>query len=405
MPDMNPTPDQIAAVQANLTNMQDFNDYVFLYGSPKVTTAYLLLSEVDAEDPGVAICLNILESALNAIGGILGPAGSFVGTFFAGMINSWTTNTPPSLNTTFASLLTRLSATSLAVDDQVATINGDVADNWNTSFTFGGNTTAVSDLAAIAFPAKGTDDFQTLANAALFALDQAIWSTVLQANFIISLWQSVEDGAVQPFIIKSDDQTTPPITEIESYIAANPAFYYTYSWHVASGCGDSTGWAIQEYNLGTGVTVENANNLSLAACAYLFTDSADGVIINSLGLYPRETVFTGLGLRNTTWVIQNGGTSLTFAEVPATKKLSFGYLRAMKEGRTLGQLIAQEGREAVEQRVIEKAHADHVFARDLQHHPRHTLETFLGVKIPEVVDVHVTVETPRRFGLVIPMKK
>ena len=29
---MDPTPDQIAAVQTNLTNMSDFNDYVFLFG-------------------------------------------------------------------------------------------------------------------------------------------------------------------------------------------------------------------------------------------------------------------------------------------------------------------------------------------------------------------------------------
>ena len=357
------------------------------------------MSEVDAEDPGMEICLNILGAALNAIGGELGPIGTFAGGFLSGMINTWSTNAPPTLNATFASLLERLTATSLAVDTQLATISGDVTDNWDLSFTFGGSTVAVSDLATIAFPAKGTDDFQTMANTALFALDQSIWATVLQANFVITLWQEVVDGRVEPFIIASNDPLTPPTAEIEQYIATNPSFYYTYAWHVSEGkcSGDTTGWAITEYSVGTGVTALDANNLSGAACAYLFTDSAFGVIVNTAGLYSRETVFTGLQIRTATWQIQDGGEALP--------KLSFRYLRAMKEGRTLGLLIAREGREAVEKRIIDQVNIDRVFARKLKSHPRKTLEAFLDVRIPETVKVHVTIEDGRHFGIVIPRQR
>jgi len=84
-------------------------------------------------------------------------------------------------------------------------------------------------------------------------------------------------------------------------------------------------------------------------------------------------------------------------------KLSMSYLRAMKQGQTLGLLIEREGRDVIERRIIQKAHDDSIFANRLAMHPQQTLEEFLGVKIPEVVSVNVVVENPRTFGLIIPM--
>lgn len=46
--------------------------------------------------------------------------------------------------------------------------------------------------------------------------------------------------------------------------------------------------------------------------------------------------------------------------------------------------------------------SDPIFAHDLSMRPRQTLEEFLGVKIADVIDVVVTVEGSRSFGLVIP---
>ena len=90
------------------------------------------------------------------------------------------------------------------------------------------------------------------------------------------------------------------------------------------------------------------------ACKYLFIDSSDGVVINANGLFPRKTVFTGLGIKQTTYTVPG----------PAVAdKLSVSYLRAMREGRTLGLLIQREGREHVQKRIIEKAQQDSVFAR------------------------------------------
>jgi hypothetical protein len=139
--------------------------------------------------------------------------------------------------------------------------------------------------------------------------------------------------------------------------------------------------------------------MSTAACGYLFIDSTGGQVINTHGLFYRNDVFNNLGIRQTTQIVPYGGVAATDTQ------LSVGYLRAMKEGRTLGKLIEREGRASVQQRVIEKAHADSVFARNLAMRPRQTLETFLGVKIPDVVNVSVVVEDGRSFGLVVPAKK
>lgn len=386
-----PTPAQIAQVQMNLQNMQAFNDYVYNQGQSRVLNAYLRLSEQDSSDPGLTVGLNILEGAFWAIGSELGPIGNFAASFLSGMVSWWATNTPPSLNGAFASLVLRLQATSLAVDQQLATYHQAVAANWNTQFTYNGQTTTLSDFATGNFPPETDPSFETLAATALVALDRSIWTTIMTEKYVVTLWETSSGPT-----IFSGDQSDPPVSWDEMFIAHNPSYYNTWTWHQESGCGAQTGWLINEYNIGTGAGVFSDGGMSSDACAYLFIDSADGVVINADGLFARATVFTGLGIRQATYIVATGGGGPIGAEV------SVGYVRAMTEGRTLGQLIESEGREAVEQRVIERAQSDQVFAVDLAHRPRQTLEEFLGVRIPEVVSVGAVIESPRTFAIVVP---
>lgn len=389
-----PTPSQIQQVQTNLRNMQSFNDYVYDTGAvAKVLNAYLLLSEQDGSDPGLTIGLNILEGAFWAAGSEFGPAGNFAASFLSGMLSWWATNTPPNLNGTFSSMLTRLQATKIQVDQTLAGFYQDVAGNWNTQFTFNGQTSTLSDFATVNFPAETDPTFEKMATAAIFAMDQSIWTTILQAKFVVTLWESSGD---MPMSGSPDD---PPVSWDEMFIANNPAYYNTWGWHQKSGCGDTSGWIINEYNLGSGAGVFTDGSISNDACNYLFIDSADGVVINAAALFARAKVFTGIGIRQTTYYVPTGGGGAT------VEKLSTDYLRAMKTGQTLGLLIEREGREAVQQRVIAEAQKDSVFATNLKFRPRDTLERFLGVKIPDVVGISVIVETPRSFAIVVPMVK
>src|SRR5581483_5961214 len=124
------------------------------------------------------IGLNILEGAFWAVGSELGPIGNFLASFLSGMVSWWATNTPPNLNTTFANLLSRLSATSLQVDSQLATYYSDVAGNWNVQFTYNGQTQTLSNLATFNVPAETDPQFEQLAAAALFVLYQSASTTV-----------------------------------------------------------------------------------------------------------------------------------------------------------------------------------------------------------------------------------
>ncbi|HEY3741576.1 MAG TPA: hypothetical protein VGL53_17105 [Bryobacteraceae bacterium] len=389
-----PTQAQIAQVQANLTNMQALNDYIYNQGNSRVTNAYLLLSEQDSSDPGLTVGLNILEGAFWAVGSELGPIGNFLASFLSGMVSWWASNTPPSLNTTFASLLIRLQQTSLAVDTQLATYYQNVAANWDVQFTYNGQTQTLANLANITVPAETDPTFETLAGAAIFALDQQVWTTVMKANFVITLWELSSGPDIMP-----GNQNDPPVAWDEMFIGKNPAYYNTWTWHNKSGCGDMSGWNVLEYNIGTGAGVFSDGSMSDAGCNYLFIDSSDGVVINANGLFTRETVFSGLGINTTTRTVSVGGGG------DVGTQLSMSYLRAMKTGNTLGMLIDREGREAVQQRIIAKAQEDSVFAANLAMRPRQTISEFLNVQIPEVVSISAIVETPRTFAFIVPMKK
>ena len=386
-----PTSAQIQQVQTNLANMQALNDYVYNQGQSKVLNAYLLLSEQDGEDPGLAIGLDILEGALWAIGSLAGPIGNFAAAFMSGMISYWANEPPPSLNTTFASLLTRLQATSLAVDKQLAEYVQNTVADWDTSFTYDGTTSTLGDLSTASFPAETDPEFETLAAAALIALDQQIWTTVMKANFVVTLWELSSGNQPMP-----GTENDPPVSWDEMFIKQNPAYYNTWAWHTSSGCGDTNGWLVNEYNIGTGAGVFTDGSMSNDACAYLFIDSADGVVINKDGLFPRKTVFTGLGIKQTTHIVADSG----YPPEPLSKK----YLTAMKAGKTLTVLLQKEGRDAVEKKILDQAAADPIFRDNLAYRPRQTLEAFLGVAIPEAICLNVTVEKPNMFGLVIPQQ-
>lgn len=384
-----PTQAQVAQVQTNLKHLQKLNDYVYNQGQSKVTNAYLLLSETDSADPGMAVAVDIFRGAFMVLGKLL-PVGGGVATFMAGMVADWAKSTPPNLNATFASLLTRLQASSLAIDQQLATYHQDVAGNWGAQFTLDGQTTTLADLASVTIPPETNPQFTTLAEAALVALDQQVWKTVLVAHYVITRWTSSSGDTNL-----GGAQSSPPVQYDTQFIAAHPAYYNTFTWYQKQhACDDPSGWIVGEYNLGTGAGPFNDGSVSAAACAYLFVDSSDGVVINQAGLFARKTVFDDLGITQTTYTVD--------AAPMAAQALSRGYLRAMKSGKTIGRLVEQEGREAIQQRIVERAHEDPVFATSLRNRPRQTIESLLGVKIPETVTIRAVLETPRSFTVVVP---
>ncbi len=395
-----PSHEQVKKVQKNLKNMQALNDQIYNFGLAKYMNAFALLTEQDNDDLGLTIGLNVVEGAFWAVGSVAGPAGSFFASFLSGMLVYWATDPPASINTAFSQNVLRFQATTEAVDSQLAVYASDVDGHWNDSFTYNGTTYALSDLAGFDFPDETSTGWKPMLDAALVGVDRALWTALLVANYVVTTFYAQGDGTVNgaSLFTEDKDQNSPPVSWAQGFYASEPAFYATWYWYVpnSNDCCDPTCWAVTEYNIGTGVTMFSNNSLSNAACAYIFIDSTPGQTINANGLFKRQDVFTTLGITQKIYYVPVYGTGERAGDV------SVGFLRALKNKQTLGQLVAREGRAAVERRILERARADAFFAHDLRMRPRPTLEKFLGVKIPEVISVNVMQELPWSFGLVIP---
>jgi len=79
------------------------------------------------------------------------------------------------------------------------------------------------------------------------------------------------------------------------FYSVNPAYYNTWYYEAAKKSKNDAYWLTQS-NLGIGCSLTSDGSLSNSACDYLFIDAYDGVIINSLGLFNREFVFTSLNI-------------------------------------------------------------------------------------------------------------
>ena len=401
-----PAPEQIATVRTNLQRMQALNDNSYPQCLARISDAFDLLTEPDdSSNAGLTIVLNIVEGAFWAIGASVPKAytaiGNFGASFLSGMVSWWGQGSlPPSLNGQFVSLRDAYTAAYNALDSQLGGYSDNLKSSdpavvqkcWETTFTYNGKTTAVSDLAIQELPQeKDNTDFEVMASSIVTGFAQGLWTTLLDNNAWITKWLEAPQEK-----ISGDDPNSPPLSTIQAYIQQNPAYYYTWEWHPKKGKCDSSGWLITEYSLGKAIASEYHDNAFQAdVCAYLFADSTDGVPLNPGGLFPRKTVFTALKIRQ-----------LGYAPVystPAAMSVSSAYLQADQQGNTLPALVQREGRGPIEQRITQKAQQDPVFAHNLVARPRQTLEAFLGVKIPETVSLAPIIENPQRFGLVIPM--
>jgi hypothetical protein len=309
-----PTAAQIQQVIDNIHKIQHWNDYVYNEGNASLfSNAFGLLSYDDHSDLGLAIALSIMQGVCSAVGGLGGPAGNFVGSFLPGMLSYWATTPPLNLPATFGGLAVRLQKMSMAFDQQLAGYAADVPGNWNQAFTYGTTTATLSDLADFDFPAETDPAFFPLAQAGIFALDQWIWKSVLQAKFVVT--QFDDPGSFPNFNASEWD---PPISSAVAYYQKNPAYFVNWYWGPVNYSNQPPQppgsqpiifppyqWFFNAWNIGTGVDTGfnegipflSDGGMSVPACQYLFIDSTPGNTINGAGLFTRSEVFNNLGIR------------------------------------------------------------------------------------------------------------
>lgn len=397
-----PTPEQIKTVETNIGRMIAFNNHVYSFGHTKIEVAFKLLSRTDAADPGFTFGLNLIQSTFRGLGALGGPLGTFTASLLCGVVSDWAKDKPKDLTGTFVSLDQRFQKSVRELNLQLGILANDVPANWTKKFKFDNKEVTLADFAdpAKLFPTETfkPEEFKKLTDEALHGVDRAVWQEILATQFQVTHWTMSQQFKLH------GGPNDPPIEWVKGFIAKHPAYRKTWTYQAKRDCLGYDGWVMGEYSLGVAPGLVGSGAISDEAAKYLFIDSVPGVVINPEGVYKREEVFTGIGIPVRTKHVVTGGAFPAGAvdEETAPRQLSFGYLRAMKEGKTLTALVQAEGRDAVQARVIAAAHADPIFAYDLRMRPRQTLEEFLGVKIADVIEVIVIVEGSGTFGLVIP---
>ncbi|GAA3604812.1 hypothetical protein GCM10022236_03340 [Microlunatus ginsengisoli] len=283
-----PTQAQIAIVQNNLSNLRNFNDYVYNHTDTKLDEALDAL-EQPSQDPGVGAVLALFQATI-AVGATFMPleeAGAFLGTFVNGLLASWITSPPSSLGGNLLSWINRYEKTSISFDQQLATYAQNVPAYWSTSFTVNGQTSVLSDLAFTEIPNQDDDpSFYDMVNASILATQQAMWKQILPVGFVaLELSDLFVDG----------DLDHPPISWAQKYYQQHPNAYVSWVWSKDIFHFDE--WRIYNYLLVASPGGMFSPQLSSDACDMLFIDSTPGTTINADGLYLRNTVFAGLGIK------------------------------------------------------------------------------------------------------------
>jgi hypothetical protein len=178
-----PTPEQIAQVQSNLANLQQFNDWIHDDGQDKIANAFDLLTEPDS-DPGMEVVLALFRAVVAGIGSVIGPIGTAAGNLLGSLVTDFGVHTPPNLNGTFGSYIERFNATWRALDLVLAEYRSDVVTHWDTGLTIPGTNQEITlgSLCVGNFPPETDPDFIRAGDAAGVALDRNLWLTMLKAG-------------------------------------------------------------------------------------------------------------------------------------------------------------------------------------------------------------------------------
>ena len=304
-----PSHDEIEKVKNNINKIISFNKDVLNQANMKLENAFVLLSQSDNQDLGLQIGINLMGGCFWALGSLLGPLGSIPANLLSGLVSNYATSTPPSLNSIFSSIITRLQSTINQVNEDLAVYYQDPVLNWDK--TFGGSFKTpfgsynangkIGDLASMDFPDQTDPKYYDILKGCVLALDQTMWQLLLQ-RFVVTHY--IESRPVL-WNLPCD-----PNQEDNNFLPRNKSYFNTWEYHEDKDCyGNLVKYYDREqYNLGTGAGTWSDGALNDSACNYLFINYASDVA-NPDGLFERVFVFTNLGIPTANKYLNNGATS------------------------------------------------------------------------------------------------
>ncbi len=390
-----PNTDEINKVKLNVNNMMDWVNHLHDYLQDVINEVYDKVTESPVYDPSQQFITNITNTALKSLAPLGFPGSGVVSAFLSTFIGSYSgPATPPSLQGSFGSVWDRFSRTFLQANVDLAEIHKHVEDNWNKTYTnpVDGSVGHVCDLGdgQVSIPDKDDTLFQTMTNTAL-----AAYKFNLTRQTLGSKWTVIEDVQGQ-FKDGSEDDLKRWITEQANY---HPEIMVTY-WAEEGGTHGMynlcprKGFRVTENYLGYGTLLPSAAPADL--CKWLFQDDGYGVVTNPNGIAQRRDVFYNWGLqgsRRSARTAMARSTDATINTPSAADRVSIA---------RWAQLFDQTTRQEVEKRIILKSQQDPAFLNQLLNDPKTTLQTFLGLSIPNGITLKVIQETPDTYMLILP---
>jgi hypothetical protein len=306
LPDpVDPTEDNIIRLRKNLINLQHFNDQLYTYTITKTANCFLLLSQTDNSDPGMNVGINLLCGAMIGIGADYGFIGAVIANYFCGLVSEYSVTTPPSLLSSYTSYITRIQATSIKADNDMASSDVDPVPNWNTVHSGSFNTPwgvqsascTLGQLAAVDVPTEIDTLYQQMMTKAVFCFDQMLWWSVVQRYQINGCNSGPNLPVMVPIDISKGD--TGMNNYCNNYMTTNPAHWTIWIFYPSTDKKgrDTSYYEILDYSLGSSPINGRDQPISDAAAHYLFIDTIPGTIVNANGLFNRYFVFNQFGLK------------------------------------------------------------------------------------------------------------
>lgn len=400
-----PTEDQQTLAQQNLNNLIDLFDLNRQNFNERLQEAYDKVDEDPTVDAGEALMNNIIDSMLWGIGGLPFPGSAFVSAFVANLFWGYATNPPASLQGTLGSMQDRMNDNFDQARTDLTQYHDDVTDYWNQPLVNSQSPAPatpsqlqnilVSGLGSgfISIPDKDSVPFSVMLVVGELQLRLGAAQQLLGKKWVSAYPDSNPQTDMSMSVEQFDGQGP-------STISTSPAYFLTdIQTATTKQCG-KTYYGVQynQYWLASDPNQFKEGAASLDLCQWLFKDDGFGNLINPGAIAGRWDVFTNwkLQTKEVMYPYHNyGGGPVGLAAAPMAAPRH-------APSAPIGEILLSKGRAYMAQQVVERAHSDPAFLKELLSDPNASVESLFGAAIPEGIQVRPVAEPSGDFFLVIP---
>jgi len=395
-----PTQQQLDQLKRNTKAIIDWVNHMHDYLQDPLNEVYLKVGQDAQQDAAQSWVSKVNGFAFDAIGKLPFPGAGAASNVISAMFSSYNTNTAPRLDQIFGSIWSRFSANFLRANDDLGYVYSDPAGHWNDTITnpITGATFSIASLADpnVVFPTQQDDinNFNAITDATVTSFRYNLtkyvfgqrWAILHQPNS--TFWSNWNDNDAQNFA--------------KQQISGNRDVFLTW-WHdqngSCAGC-PNDGISTSEPRLGIGQWYSNwdyyhGDSAPRDLCDWLIQDDGFGTVYNPNAITTRRDVFYN-------WPIDgnlNDHPDHTERNTTVKQPVSDEDRNRAKLWRAF---MTSVPRKDIEQDIIQKTVDDPKFAYDLRNNPKKTLSDYIGLEIPDCVNIEIIQEIPGNYKLVLP---